>query len=71
MVPHEDPAAMAAAMDRLLNDPELARQMGETARSVGSSMYWPAVAASYETLFAELTSAEFVPASFRDFERIA
>ena len=71
VVPHEDPVAMAAAMGRLLNDPELARQMGETASSVGSSMYWPAVAASYETLFDEVTSAEFVSASFRDVARIA
>lgn len=70
VVPHEDPVAMAAAMGRLLNDPDLARQMGETARSVGSSMYWPAVAASYETLFDEVTSSVLVPA-FRDYVRIA
>lgn len=72
VVPHEDPSAMAAAMRRILNDPDLARQMGETARSVGSAMYWPVVAASYESLFDELiTEDALVPASFRDFERIA
>lgn len=72
VVPHEDPSAMAAAMRRLLNDPDLARQMGETARSVGSAMYWPEVAASYEGLFVELVNEDaLVPASYRDFERIA
>lgn len=72
VVPQEDPSAMAAAMRRLLNDSDLSRQMGETARSVGSAMFWPAVAASYESLFAELAStATLVPALFRDFERIA
>jgi hypothetical protein len=35
-------------------------------------MYWPAVAASYESLFAELvTDAALVPTAFRDFVRIA
>jgi polysaccharide biosynthesis protein PslF len=71
VVPHEDPEAMAAAMRRILNDPDLARQMGETARSVGASMYWPAVAASYEALFDEVTSAALVFSSPSDFERIA
>ena len=72
VVPHEDPAAMAAAMRRLLNDPDLARAMSETARSVGSAMYWPAVAARYESLFAELVAdAELAPASFREIVRIA
>lgn len=72
VVPHEDPAAMAAAMRRLLNDPDLARTMSETARSIGSAMYWPVVAASYESLFAELvTDAELVPASFLETVRTA
>ena len=72
VVPHEDPAAMANALRRLLNDPDFARQMGETARSIGSAMYWPAVAATYESLFAELvTDAALVPTPFRDFVRIA
>lgn len=71
VVPHEDPVAMAAAVGRLLNDPDLARRMGETARSVGSSMYWPAVAASYEALFDEITSAPPVSAAFEDIVRIA
>lgn len=72
VVPHEDPAAMAAAMRRLLNNSDLSRQMGETARSVGSAMYWPAVAASYESLFAEIViGAGSIPASFREVVRIA
>lgn len=72
VVPHEDPAAMAAAMRRLLNNSDLSREMGETARSVGSAMYWPAVAASYESLFAEIViGAGSIPASFREVVRIA
>ncbi|MEX2133953.1 MAG: hypothetical protein WEB67_07410, partial [Acidimicrobiia bacterium] len=59
-------------MRRLLNDPDLARTMSETARSIGSAMYWPVVAASYESLFAELvTDAELVPASFLETVRTA
>jgi glycosyltransferase involved in cell wall biosynthesis len=72
VVPHEDPAAMANALRRLLNDPDFAREMGEKARSLGAAMYWPVVAASYESLFAELVSdAARVPTPFRDFVRIA
>jgi polysaccharide biosynthesis protein PslF len=71
VVPHEDPVAMAAAMGRLLNDPALARRMGETARALGSSMYWPAVAASYETLVNEVTSSVPISASLPDIVRIA
>jgi glycosyltransferase involved in cell wall biosynthesis len=72
VVPHEDPAGMAAAMRRVLSDPDLARTMSKTARSVGSAMYWPAVAASYESLFAELVSdGGRVEAPFREIARIA
>lgn len=71
VVPQEDPAAMAAAIGRLLNDPDLAKDMGEAARSLGSAMYWPAVAANYESLFAELTGAGSVTDSFREIVRIA
>jgi hypothetical protein len=63
---------MANALRRLLNDPDFAREMGEKARSLGAAMYWPVVAASYESLFAELVSdAARVPTPFRDFVRIA
>lgn len=71
VVPHEDPEAMAAALGRLLSDPDLARQMGDTARGVGSSMYWPAVAASYEALLAEVTRTGPVSAPLPDIVRIA
>ena len=72
VVPQGDPTAMASAIRELLNDPALAGRMADTARSIGSTMYWPSVAASYEALFAELvTEAALVPAPFRDFVRIA
>lgn len=74
VVPQQDPPAMAAALRKLLTDPDLAGQMAETARSLGSTMYWPTVAAAYESLLSNVVSDnqdhESVPGS-RLFERIA
>lgn len=73
-VPHGDPTAMAAAMRKLFTDPDLAARMADTARSLGSTMYWPAVAAAYESLLSDVAGDnqdhESVPGS-RLFERIA
>ena len=54
VVPQKDPAAMAEAMRRLFTDEDLAEQMAATATSIGATMYWPTVAASYEALASEL-----------------
>jgi glycosyltransferase involved in cell wall biosynthesis len=45
LVPPEDPAALAAAMDRLLGDPTLARRLGTAAADAARAMpSWHAVA---------------------------
>ncbi len=54
VVPHDDPEAMPAALRTLLTDPVAATQMAEIARSIGSTLLWPVVALSYETVVAEL-----------------
>jgi glycosyltransferase involved in cell wall biosynthesis len=56
VVPQGDPPAMAAAMRKLLTDSALAGQMADTARSIGATMYWPSVAASYETLLSDVVA---------------
>jgi polysaccharide biosynthesis protein PslF len=52
VVPHSDPVAMAGALSSLLGDPQLASRMAGVARSIGSTLYWPAVAAEYESIVA-------------------
>lgn len=61
VVPQSDPPAMAAAMRRLFSDEAAAEGMAATARSIGATMYWPTVAASYESLVSEL-ARERIPA---------
>ena len=52
LVPHHDPAAMAAAIRHLLAEPESAgRRSGLTG---GPTLRWPAVAARYQSLAARL-----------------
>ncbi|MFL5629024.1 MAG: glycosyltransferase [Ktedonobacteraceae bacterium] len=58
LVPPRDPAALAAALQRLLSQPELSKQMGATARKrVEHEFTWSIVAmrtaALYETVMAE------------------
>ena len=53
-VPQKDPTAMAAALRQVLTDPETERQARETARRVGATLLWPAVARSYLQLADEL-----------------
>jgi glycogen(starch) synthase len=46
-VPSQDPAALAEAVTRLLNDQVLARRIGREARAAVESAYaWPVVARS-------------------------
>jgi len=53
-VPHKDPTAMAAALRRVLTDPETERRAGEAAKRVGATLLWPAVARRYLELADEL-----------------
>ena len=54
-VPHKDPAAIAAALRKVLTDPRTEGRARETAKRVGASLLWPAVARSYLQLADELT----------------
>jgi colanic acid biosynthesis glycosyl transferase WcaI len=57
-VPPDDPAAFTAAVGRLLDDPHGAAQMGASGRAFVEGWASPsAVAAAYESLFAELVAA--------------
>jgi colanic acid biosynthesis glycosyl transferase WcaI len=56
-VPPDDPDAFCAALDRLLDDPAQAREMGERGRRFVETWASPdAVAERYEALFEELTA---------------
>ncbi|MGE0881816.1 MAG: glycosyltransferase family 4 protein [Acidimicrobiia bacterium] len=46
LVAPDDPSALAAAMERLIDDPELARRLGTAARAHVRSQYEPAASAS-------------------------
>jgi hypothetical protein len=54
LVPHEDPAAIAAALRRVLTDPVLAERAAATARRQGRSFAWESVGARYLELAAGL-----------------
>ncbi|WP_426513160.1 glycosyltransferase [Dactylosporangium sp. McL0621] len=54
LVPHRDPAALAKAIRRILTDPAMAARMS---RPRAPTLRWPAVAAQYEALAAELIAA--------------
>ncbi len=73
VVPQRDSTAMAAAIRKLLTNSGLAGRMADTARSIGSTMYWPSVAASYEALLVEIAdeSQDHENLSTRLNERIA
>jgi glycosyltransferase involved in cell wall biosynthesis len=52
LVPHQDPAAMAAAVRRLIADPDAARRLA--APGGAPTLRWPAVAARYAELASRL-----------------
>lgn len=56
VVPHGDPAAIAAALGRILRDHRLARQMADEAGRVSAPMMWEAVARGYLDLLVELVA---------------
>lgn len=57
IVPHRDPAAMAAALRRVLTEPGLAARMGAEAAAVAPQLLWPAVAERYRALARGLVKA--------------
>lgn len=57
VVPHSDPAAMAAALRSVITDPAQANRMARIAAGIGSTLHWPAIAAEYDVLASRLTPA--------------
>jgi glycosyltransferase involved in cell wall biosynthesis len=55
LVPPDDPSALAAAIGRVLDDPALARRLGEAGRRQARERFsWDAVARRVEALYGEL-----------------
>ena len=55
LVPHQDPAAMASAIRRLLAEPDTTSRL--TGLTGGPTLRWPAVAARYQALAGKLLAA--------------
>ncbi len=56
LVPMEDPAALAAALETLVNDPVFREEMGNNVRNLGQSIpSWNAIAQTTTTLYHDLT----------------
>ena len=62
VVPRRDPAALAAALRRVLTEPGLAKAMAREARRLAPSLAWSAVAARYAALGDALADRLSVPA---------
>ena len=56
VVPHNDPAALTAALRRVLTDPATAAGMAQEARRIATALYWPAVAHRYEQTATEMVA---------------
>lgn len=56
IVPHSDPAAMAAAIRELVMDPARTAQMAKVARALAAKLDWVTVAAQYESILARLVA---------------
>ncbi len=50
LVPHQDPEAIAAAIRRILSNPDLAQDMSQRAAHMAPKLLWPAVATRYVQL---------------------
>jgi glycosyltransferase involved in cell wall biosynthesis len=57
LVPHQDAAALAAAVRRILTEPGLAASLVGRAGSMTPTLLWPAVAARYDALAHRLLTA--------------
>jgi glycosyltransferase involved in cell wall biosynthesis len=74
LIPPSNPAAMAAAIDRLLSDPQLARGLGARARQAIADKFSldrmvAATAAIYEELLARKQRRPLVPGEVRAINR--
>ncbi len=57
VVPHQDPAALADAIRRILTEPGLAARLAGRVRPLAADLRWPAVAARYGALAERLIAA--------------
>jgi glycosyltransferase involved in cell wall biosynthesis len=57
VVPHDDPAALARALRRMLIEPRLVASMRDRGAEIAPELLWPAVAARYRQLAADLVEA--------------
>jgi glycosyltransferase involved in cell wall biosynthesis len=57
VVPHQDPAALADALRTVLTRPDLAAAMARAAAATSEQAHWPAVAARYRDVAAQLIGA--------------
>lgn len=60
MVPVRDPAALAAAMQQVLDDADLRARWSAASRETASRYAWPAVVSAYTSLYRELIAADSV-----------
>jgi len=60
LVPPNDPAALAAALRRVVTDPALRAQLGAGARECAERFAWPAIAAEVLHLYARLAAGSRV-----------
>lgn len=63
LVPQRDPAAIGAALRRILTEPGLAAQMATTSRGLAPGLLWPAVAGQYADLGRSLLKTNQRPAA--------
>jgi glycosyltransferase involved in cell wall biosynthesis len=56
LVDRHEPAAVAAALERILSDDRLRRRMGDEARIGAARFAAPAIASQYERVFRELAA---------------
>jgi glycosyltransferase involved in cell wall biosynthesis len=63
LIPPQDPAALAAGICALIEDPERRRAMGVAARESSAAFSMPMVRAAWENLFAELAAGRDQPRS--------
>jgi len=69
VVPHSNAIAMSGALRAILANSELADRMARTSRSIGSTLYWPAVAGKYEAIASRLVSRPPSVAALADARR--
>ncbi|MDT7574772.1 MAG: polysaccharide biosynthesis protein PslF, partial [Pseudonocardiales bacterium] len=63
VVPQRDPAALTAALRRVLSEPELAERMAERAAVKAPDLLWSAVARRYRDIATALAASSLAAAS--------